>query len=115
MIIEYKKSYAQQIAESTEKYIQNHEEPYAERVSAEIMKAMLLSIGYRLKFAFNYDNTLNNHIPHYKAKSFSVDDIKTGQSAYHYEQKMSNHENLRKLQQIRQDFFVFEKGRIWEF
>lgn len=58
--------------------------------------------------------TPEERLLHYKARSMNYTDIKTKQSFAHFEQRYTNSVNLDKLQKIRGNYFVYDKGRIWD-
>ena len=73
------------------------------------IKQLLSDIGYTIEHDFNYVNTLN--ATHYNAKAVKIRDSK----GYSFSNKNSvNKDNLKTLQEIRRDFFVYHNNRIWE-
>lgn len=113
-IISYKLSYKDiQIKNTLQKRNILLEEGY-EEISVDEFEKKLSQLGYKINKSdcFNYYNDLNED--HYLARAMAYIDIKTKQSYAHYQQSISNFENLEKLQKIRKHYFVFENNTIWE-
>lgn len=107
------KSYRQIQQEATEQYREDMLQRGMEEISKEDFLQKLAELGYKIDSStFNYYNNLNEK--HYKARSMNYTDIKTKQSFAHYEQRYTNSANLDKLQKIRGNYFVYDKGRIWD-
>lgn len=77
--------------------------------SPDDIKQLLHSIGYTIHHDFNYINTSND--VSYNAKAVKIRDNK-GLSFSNVDSV--NKANLAKLQEIRKNYFVFHKDRIWE-
>jgi hypothetical protein len=112
--INLKMSYKAQQIENTLKYRQSLLDAGMQELTKEEFIDMLTSLGYKIDKGMcdSYYNNLNDE--HYLARSMAYNDVKTGQSWAHYEQKFTNRENQEKLQKIRYNSFVFDSGRIWE-
>jgi len=79
--------------------------------SAELIY-MLKLVGYKIcpSTSFDYTNTSNAII--YNARSISIIEADTGLSFGHIDARKDG--NFRKLQEIRMEYLVFEKNRVWE-
>lgn len=85
-----------------------------EELSKEDFLQMIENLNYKIdKSMCNTYYNSYNALP-YNAFGLSYTDKKTKKSFAHFEQTMCNGENLDKLQKIRQHYFVFEGGRIWD-
>jgi hypothetical protein len=81
-----------------------------EQLTPQQLSARLAPLGYEIKHSFNYINTSNENS--YNAGSKDIIDIKTGHS---FANIAADKTNLKELQSIRFNYFVFHRGRIWEF
>lgn len=83
-----------------------------EEISLSDLIDMITPLSYKIDNAMchNYYNNSNEH--NYLARSMHYMDTKTKQSYAHYTQSFSNADNLKQLQKIRRNYFVFDKGRI---
>jgi hypothetical protein len=81
-----------------------------EQLTPQQLQDRLAPLGYKIKHAFNYINTSNENS--YNASSEDIIDIKTG---YSFANIAADKTNLKALQSIRLNCFVFHRGRIWEF
>lgn len=82
----------------------------AQKISSRELKERLSNIGYSLGESFCYDNNLNAG-EFWRAKSFQIIENSSKLSFAHID---APKKNLKELQAIRQDYFVFENGKIWE-
>lgn len=82
------------------------------KISSSELEKMLGKIGYRIshKDSFDYTNT-SNEIS-FNARSVCIVEGDTGLHFNNPNTRRDN--NFRKLQKIRNEFFVFENDRIWE-
>ena len=82
-----------------------------QEVSPRELELMLDDIGYYIdkQNSFNYTNNLNAIT--YKAKSIKIRDKVSGLGFANIE---ADRKNLKKLQEIRRNTFVYAQGRIWE-
>lgn len=82
------------------------------KISSDILKSELTKLGYEInqKLSFNYVNSSNENT--YKAKSVYIGML--GNSELSFANIYANRDNIKHLQEIRQNYFVFENGRIWE-
>lgn len=81
-----------------------------EQISKRELEIHLEAIGYKLGDSFLYENNLNAG-ESWKAKSFEIVEKSSGLSFAHVD---APKKNLKTLQEIRLNCFVFENGRIWE-
>jgi hypothetical protein len=81
-----------------------------EQISGRELEIRLESIGYKLGDSFCYENNLNAG-EFWKAKSFGIIEKSSGLSFAHVD---APKKNLKALQEIRFNCFVFQNGRIWE-
>jgi len=82
----------------------------AEQISGRELKIRLEAIGYKLGDSFCYTNNLNAG-ESWKAKSFQIVEKSSNLSFAHVNAPKIN---LKALQEIRFNCFVFEGGKIWE-
>ena len=82
----------------------------AEQISKRELEIRLEAIGYKLGDSFCYENNLNAG-ESWKAKSFQIVEKTSNLSFAHVDAPKTN---LKKLQEIRFNCFVFENGKIWE-
>jgi hypothetical protein len=108
------KSVKQTQREETELYRRHLSNSGMEEITKDEFLDMLEALNYKIDKSmcttyYNNYNALN-----YLAYGLSYTDKKTNLSYAHYSQKYSNHENQSKLQKMRNRYFVFENGRIWD-
>lgn len=113
-IIQIGVSYEREQQINTEKYKIILLSQGMEQIAESELIEKLNTLGYKIDkpMCHNYYNNLNEN--HYLAKSMNYIDIKSKQSAFHFEQSFANSNNLEKLQKIRLNYFVFDGKRIWD-
>ena len=109
-----KKTFKDVQNENTEKERQRMLDMGMEEITESQFLKMLSELDYKIdnNCTFNYYNTGNSI--HYLARSMSYIDVKSKQSWAHFEQFYTNRKNQEQLQKIRNNYFVFSNGRIWE-
>lgn len=100
------------IAESTKKEVASLLLIGMQKISSSNLKVELEKIGYEINddLCFNYINSANENT--YKAKSISIGML--GNKGLSFANIYAPKDNIKLLQEIRQNYFVFENGRIWE-
>lgn len=82
----------------------------AVQISKRGLETLLEAIGYKLGDSFCYTNNLNAG-ESWRAKSFQIVEKTSNLSFAHVDAPKTN---LKALQEIRFNYFVFENGKIWE-
>lgn len=81
------------------------------QISSKDLQDMISPLGYRLgDESFCYVNNLNAGET-WTAKSMTIVCVKSGKS---FANIASSRKNIKQLQKIRLNYFVFEKGKLWE-
>ena len=111
--INLKQSYKVRQIEETIKERQSLLNSGMEEISEADLIQLLKDLDYKIDKSsiLDYYNTMNDQ--HCLERSLGYIDTKTGQSAFHFEQSFTNEANLKELQKIRRNFFVFKNNRIW--
>lgn len=97
-------------SQQTAAHVQSMIQAGMERISKRELEIRLENLGYKLGSSFCYENNLNAG-EFWKAKSFQIIEKSSGLSFAHID---APKKNLKELQEIRFNCFVFENGRIWE-
>lgn len=100
------------IADSTKKEVAQLILIGMKKISSDNLKIELANIGYEInpELTFNYINSANGNP--YKAKSVCIGIL--GNKGLSFANINAPRDNIKQLQEIRQNYFVFENGRIWE-
>lgn len=83
-----------------------------QEISVDNLKNEIARLGYEIntQLTFNYINSANENT--YKAKSVNIGIL--GNKELSFANIDAPRDNLKKLQEIRKNYFVFKNGRVWE-